>query len=418
MHCSHIDGQSDKKLGETVRFSEIMSKEGTDSRSSAIADKDFSFACGNFDEWFSGRWSCKGGDWKRNEEAVQDRFPRKKLVFNDGFPLCQMPKSGYEDPRWHRKDELYYPSHSRRLDLPSWAFSWTDENDCSALAKSSQMKPTVVRGPKGTMLPVVRINTCVVKDHGSFVSESRTRVRGRDRYTSRSARPYSASGGDIHRSSAEDASSSRTFDEQDSQGSQKCTSQINYPKDRLCTADDLQLHLGDWYYLDGAGHERGPSSLSELQTLVDQGNIQKYSSIFRKIDNVWIPVSYAAKSSVSAVKIQEENNEASSYSSGPPLGQLPAFDENNSASSSFHNLHPQFIGYTCGKLHELVMKSYKSREFAAAVNEVLDPWISAKQPKKEMEKLIFNLAFNKLSHNSSRFCRSGMRVSSYFISEK
>lgn len=52
----------------------------------------------------------------------------------------------------------------------------------------------------------------------------------------------------------------------------------------------------------------------------------------------------------------------------------------------FHEVHPQFVGYTRGKLHELVMKFYKSREFAAAINDVLDPWINAKQPKKEMEK--------------------------------
>jgi hypothetical protein len=52
-------------------------------------------------------------------------------------------------------------------------------------------------------------------------------------------------------------------------------------------------------------------------------------------------------------------------------------------------IHPQFVGFTRGRLHELVMKSYKSREFAAAINEVLDPWINARQPKKDIEKQIY-----------------------------
>ncbi|KAI5421195.1 hypothetical protein KIW84_044868 [Lathyrus oleraceus] len=57
--------------------------------------------------------------------------------------------------------------------------------------------------------------------------------------------------------------------------------------------------------------------------------------------------------------------------------------------SMFNRIHPQFIGFTCGKLHELVMKSYKSRELAAAINEVIDPWINARQPKKDIEKQIY-----------------------------
>ncbi|KZV46713.1 putative histone-lysine N-methyltransferase ATXR3-like [Dorcoceras hygrometricum] len=70
------------------------------------------------------------------------------------------------------------------------------------------------------------------------------------------------------------------------------------------------------------------------------------------------------------------------------MGDVPRKNQKN--SSRFHDLHPQFIGYTRGKLQELVMKSYRSREFTAAINEVLDPWISARQPKKEMEKQIYH----------------------------
>jgi hypothetical protein len=35
------------------------------------------------------------------------------------------------------------------------------------------------------------------------------------------------------------------------------------------------------------------------------------------------------------------------------------------------------------------MKSYKSRELVAAINEVLDPWINARQPKKDIQKQIY-----------------------------
>lgn len=340
-------------------------------------------ACSDSNDWFSGRWSCKGGDWMRNDEASQDRPSRKKLVLNDGFPLCQMPKSGFEDPRWHRKDDLYYPSQSIKLDLPLWAFSATEDRaDCNSISKLSQIKPAVVRGVKGTIRSVVRINACVVQDHGSLVSEPRTKVRGKDRYLSRSSRTHSTAY-DSKRSSVESDSLLRTANDRDMQASWKSITSIKTPKDRLCTVDDLQLHLGEWYYLDGVGHDCGPLSFSELQALVDRGTIQKNSSVFRKVDNVWVPVTSSAKIQKSIVKsVDSSEMHVSESHSANPSGNIVK-------SCSFHNVHPQFIGYTCGKLHEFVMKSYKSREFAAAINEVLDPWISLKQPKKEIENHIY-----------------------------
>ncbi|KAJ7948208.1 histone-lysine N-methyltransferase ATXR3 [Quillaja saponaria] len=361
-----------------------------ESQLSALCEKDNELGFGVSGDLFSCRWSCKGGDWQRNDDAAQDRYSKKKIVLNDGFPLCQMPKSGYEDPRWPRKDDLYFPSHSKRLDLPPWAFSFSDEkSDPCCVNRSVQSKPFPVRGVKGTVLSVVRINACVVKDQGSFVSEPRHKIRVKDRYHSRS-RPYSSTS-DTKRSSVEDDSLSKTVNDQGSQGSSRSMDSINFPKDRLCTVDDLHLHWGEWYYLDGSGHELGPSSFSELQVLVDQGAMRKYTSVFRKFDKLWVPVTSTAETSVASVKGQQENSLTSDESSGPPLSQTPAdaLSEPNPICRLFHNLHPQFIGYTCGKLHELVMKSYKSREFSAAINEVLDPWINAKQPKKEIEKYIY-----------------------------
>ncbi|KAJ9170119.1 hypothetical protein P3X46_018250 [Hevea brasiliensis] len=374
-YVSDQHGENDELSGH----SDMKAKDAVEVRSSAISEKDQGSACFiDSADWFSGRWSCKGGDWKRNDDTVQDRFSRRKHVLNDGFPLCQMPKSGSEDPRWHRKDDLYYPSQSRRLDLPPWAFSCPDErNECGGVSRLAVAKPPIpiVRGVKGTMLPVVRINACVVKDHGSFVSEPRTKARGKDRYPSRSARAYLAANNG-KKLITEGDSHSKT--DQDSHGSWKSISSINIPKDRLRTVDDLQLHLGEWYYFD------------ELQVLADHGAIQKYSSAFRKYDRVWVPITPATETSESTVKIQKENV-AVCCDSSSTLSKLhsAADNESNSNSISFHSLHPQFIGYTRGKLHELVMKSYKSREFAAAINDVLDPWINAKQPKKEIDNHIY-----------------------------
>ncbi|GLT87043.1 hypothetical protein SLE2022_051450 [Rubroshorea leprosula] len=368
----HFD-DSDMKLKEGVEFR-------FDSTSDSLTNSDSS-------DWFSGRWSCKGGDWMRNDETSQDRPSRKKLVLNDGFPLCQMPKSGYEDPRWLRKDDLYYPSHSRKLDLPPWAFSTTDDrSDGNSISRLGQIKPAVVRGMKGTMRSVVRINACVVQDHGSLVSEPRTKIRTKERYSSRSSRSHSTAS-DTNRSSVESDSLLKSVNDRDLRASWNGIASIKTPKDRVCTVDDLQLHLGEWYYLDGAGHEQGPLSFSELQAMVDQGAIQKNSSIFRKFDKVWVPVMSAAENSVTAVKSQKEIVDSSELHVSE--SHSATFSRSNAKSCSFHNLHPQFIGYTRGKLHELVMRSYKGREFAAAINEVLDPWISAKQPKKEIENHIY-----------------------------
>ncbi|XP_061364392.1 histone-lysine N-methyltransferase ATXR3-like [Gastrolobium bilobum] len=357
----------------------------------STGDKDNGYSFGVPSDWFSTCWSCKGGDWKRNDDA-QDRYSRKKLVLNNGFPLCQMPKSGCEDPRWPQKDDLYFPSQSRRLDLPPWAFGADEWVDCSAASRSIQSKPASVRGVKGNVLSVVRINACVVKDQGSLdqgslVSESRQKTRGKDRHHSRSTRPFSSTS-DSRRSSTEKDSQSKADSDQ---GSCRSMEFINIPKDHLCTVHELQLHLGDWYYLDGSGRERGPSSFLELQYFVDQGIIKKHSSVFRKSDKLWVPVTSAAEISDVSLASHQESSSASGACSGLPSKQTQGVScsEPHTISSLFNCIHPQFVGYTRGKLHELVMKSYKSREFAAAINEVLDPWINARQPKREIEKPIY-----------------------------
>lgn len=390
--CEVGDDDSKKMIEDISTHPEYLSKEVEDK----LPGKDYSFESEDACDWFSGRWSCKGGDWKRIDEAVQDRFLKKKFVLNDGYALCQMPKSRHEDPRRHKRDDLYHSSHGRRLDLPSWAFNPSDE---STEYRSSQTKILSARGVKGMMLPVVRINTCVVKDHGSFVSEPRVKPKGKERYSSRPSHHYSSTS-DSKRSSEESVSRRKSSHEHGHHhhhhASWKSIMPAGMPKDHLSNRDDLQLHLGDWYYFDGAGHERGPLSYSEIQILADQGVIQKHSSVFRKFDKLWIPVTEGHR------KIDIEN-----FSDTSGLSVLESEIGPRVVSSSFHDLHPQFIGYTRGKLHELIMKSYKSREFAAAINEVLDPWINLRQPRKEIEKTIYNPAINKFTRlGIKKSCKS------------
>ncbi|KAM7271013.1 hypothetical protein ACFE04_030227 [Oxalis oulophora] len=354
-HQVHGEGQDEDN--SEVRF---------DTRS----DKNYGFVCNNESgNGFSDLWPCKGGDWKRSDEAAQGGTCRKK-VLTDNFLLCSMPKSGCEDPRWHHED-LYYPSHCKELKLPHWAFSSSDD--------LTQPKSVVVKGVKGTMLPVVRINSCVVKDHYSSVSEPKSKPIG---YPSRPARSYN---NDIKRSSAERDYQPKVIHEL------KSIELINTPKNRLCSVSDLKLHSGQWYYRDGSGREQGPFSFAQLQVLVNQGFIQKGSSVLRKSDQLWVPVTSTAEtSSEAAGKIEQQRD-----------SPTEAFSESRS-SSSFHSQHPQFIGFTRAKLYELVMKSFKSREFPVAISQVLDPWIEEKQPKKEMDKH----AFRKLEGDP----RSGKRA--------
>ncbi|XP_071726293.1 histone-lysine N-methyltransferase ATXR3-like isoform X2 [Rutidosis leptorrhynchoides] len=364
---------------DNVKMGEDISKEVVDIRptGSTISDKDYSHEFDYTCDWFSGQWSCKGGDWKRIDETAQDGFWKKKFVLTDGYPLCHMPKSGHEDPRIYQKDEIYHSSHGGRLDLPFWAFNPLDE---STDYRSTQTKNFGARGAKGMMLPVVRINAYVSpvfsKNQDPWAYACRIRANGKERYSSRPNHRYGPTS-DSKRSSEESVSQreSTTLEHVNQYVSSKRIMPVSMPKDQLSTKDDLQLHLGDWYYLDGAGHERGPLSYSDVQVLADQGIIQKQSSVFRKFDKLWVPVTSASDGT-------------------------KKIDDENSRSSSFNSMHPQFIGYTRGKLHELIMKSYKSREFAAAVNEVLDPWINLRQPRKEIEKNLFIPAVtNKLTRS-------------------
>ncbi|XP_078428561.1 SET domain protein 2 [Wolffia australiana] len=395
-HSSKDDG--------TSKSCEGLAREGFDARSATTLDKDSAFPTVDSTELLAGRWSCKGGDWRRNDENANDRFQKRKLVLNEGFPLCQMPKKG-DDPRPHGKDESSHSSSNGKLDLPTWAFSWTDDRNENSgdsargtiSGRQNPLKNLASRGVKGNPHPVVRVNACAFRD-GLFSSEPCPKInKAAECLPPRSSRSHSVGS---EKSSTNDVSTqSKKVALPDNRSSLQKDGNAGSRKDRICSIGELSVNIGSWYYLDGTGREHGPFSSTELQDLVADGIILQNSSVFRKADNIWIPVTAGEK----ATKMNCSQDEKGSKSNHLTSESVPPISV---GGSLFNDSYPHYIGYTRGKLHELVMKSFRSREFAAAIHEVLDPWIIAKQPKKEMERhFAFNSSITKssaaISHDAS-----------------
>jgi len=156
---------------------------------------------------------------------------------------------------------------------------------------------------------------------------------------------------------------------------------------------ELQLENGVWHFLDAAGHERGPFLLSALRGFVAEGVLPAGASVFRKSDNVWVPVSHliqyfdahgpASGSTLVSHSLEQSRPMKSVVPAGDPaylgLKELRLDTSVQSVTSSiFHCEHPQFLGYTNGKLHELVMKSFRG-SFAGFFNDALDIWSNSKR---------------------------------------
>jgi [histone H3]-lysine4 N-trimethyltransferase ATXR3 len=277
----------------------------------------------------------------------------------------------------------------KNLTLPSWAFS-SNEDTAEPTADTSKGPAKPPRGTKGTLLSVTRINACVVKDKGNSsdlrITAKIARVAVTERQLSRSTRSHSIGSerGLVYESvsSHHSHSGNKRHQEADFQSLHHCRTLV-IPKDHVPTVDELSVDMGDWFYLDGTGQERGPYSYAELQSMVRQGHLVEQMSVFRKIDNTWLPT-------VKDLRPYEAAGAASVHSSG---------------IHDFNVKHPQYLAYMKGKLHELVMKSFKTRELASTINEVLDPWLTSKQPKKETELHPFNSTVTKntssLTHDLS-----------------
>jgi len=170
---------------------------------------------------------------------------------------------------------------------------------------------------------------------------------------------------------------------------------------------ELQLDTGFWHYVDAAGHERGPFLMSALQALVAEGRLPDGASVFRKTDNIWVPVSHLmscfqasalppASSGMpgSCSSHFSEETDCSPTEPLPPsvlsrLSEAFASKELYTATSMlggnsplFHEEHPQFLGYTNGKLHELVMRSFRGT-FPGFLNDALTMWLLTRKSVTE-----------------------------------
>lgn len=168
---------------------------------------------------------------------------------------------------------------------------------------------------------------------------------------------------------------------------------------------ELQLESGVWHYLDAAGHERGPFLVSALQGFVAAGALPPGASVLRKSDNIWVPVSHlvqyydthapAPASTLLAHHFEESarpmKSAVSSARGNPANLDHPM---QSVSSSTFHCEHPQFLGYTNGKLHELVMKSFRG-SFAGFFNDALDIWSNSKRSAALPEVVPLDVAFGE-----------------------
>jgi len=162
------------------------------------------------------------------------------------------------------------------------------------------------------------------------------------------------------------------------------------------TVKDLKVHMGEWYYRDGAGHEKGPLTFSQLQMLVSEGTLHKDSSVYRKSDNTWVPVSHDIFATLHSKKILPVDSSCQPPGTANTVCTISEQSELEDGSTSqadyrFHTLCPQFVAYARGKLHEHVMKFYKSRDFAAAIGEGLDTSMAPKQSKNSTDTRIASL---------------------------
>ncbi|KAL3697909.1 hypothetical protein R1sor_011985 [Riccia sorocarpa] len=224
-------------------------------------------------------------------------------------------------------------------------------------------------------------------------------------------------------SRAEAVLRNRSSNQQDSvkeEASKAAPKQLFSKKD-LLSKETLNLNQGKWFYLDGTGTEVGPFAFGEIQELTSAGKLVEGSTVYRKSDDTWVHVS---KSSVGALgadaSIASEDGLKSSLVSGaksrvpessvvvdrsrhcPPEPVPPAVTRSGNSLGtplpkdseaaerdvmsdlSFHDVHPQFLGFTRGKLHEYAMKNYKSALLPAALYEGLEKWFQAKEKEKSV----------------------------------
>ncbi|KAI5060431.1 hypothetical protein GOP47_0024851, partial [Adiantum capillus-veneris] len=332
-------------------------------------------------------WTCRGGDWKlmfeidASAKAIPGSGRPEKLVLNRGKPLCTRQCGRLPDPR--RGSVLYGVTNSRRLELPSWAYRYWEVMGeyCSSTAEKS------LNAVPATFLSTPRSQVATPKDFSFTEASKKPKL---DKVTSLSDQKLDESS---TISLCEVASTQcqvpfvavescqKEEARRSSLGSQdlECSNiQLERQEAELVAPDkvteksvksvrqvpqrsDLMLETGEWFYQDGNGQEVGPYTFLQLQTRVRDGLLYEGSSVYRKDDETWVPL-FANKSkerlsfNLAGHTFEEDGKQA-------------LVRKEQRVILDFHQLYPQFIGFMCGRLHEHVMKSYRTRDFAAMVDE-------------------------------------------------
>ncbi|MCO5550473.1 hypothetical protein L7F22_003960 [Adiantum nelumboides] len=332
-------------------------------------------------------WTCRGGDWKlmfqmdASAKALLGSGRPEKLVLNNGKPLCTRISGRLVDPR--RGSVLYEVANSRRLELPSWAYRFWEvlgeygsstAEKClntvpatflsaprsqvatsrdSALSEASEKpkveKPSALTEQKlDEIIPITSCEVALTQCHVPFVSvESCPKDEGLR--SSLAGQELECLKIQLEREEVELAVADKV-----TKDSIKTVQQV--PQ-----RSDLVLEKGEWFYQDGNGQEVGPYTFLQLQTRVQDGLLYEGSSIYRKSDETWVPL------------FSNKLKERSSYNlAGDTLkedSKQALVRQEQQAILDFHELYPQFMGFMCGRLHEHVMKSYRTRDFAAMVDE-------------------------------------------------
>eukprot|EP00250_Pteridium_aquilinum_P014016 c21723_g1_i2 orf=471-7637(-) len=343
-------------------------------------------------------WTSRGGDWKLMYQTENASNPKglmrpEKLVLNRSKPLCERTHHRLPDPR--RGSALYECSISRTLDLPPWAqryweamgeyCSKTFENlnafSASLCTPRSQVStPKDVSSLEGSKK--LKLNKL------SFVPDQRLEenltVNPSEAALTLGHLPFVSVGcGD------KDEGPSSSFVGQDSECSERqevelamvdkasedCTMSVR----QVPRKDDLKLETGEWFYQDGNGQEIGPYTFSQLQSKVQDGFLYEGSSVYRKSDETWVPI--VTNRSPNRPNMESMISRSSRNAEEEDTSQAQ-LNQKQEALLDFHHLYPQFIGFMCGRLHEHVMKSYKSRDFAAMVDEGSRSCFGDKRSKK------------------------------------
>ncbi|CAM6037532.1 unnamed protein product [Sphagnum compactum] len=361
------------------------------------------------------KYPTAGGDWiaiqsERHEASRASQSEKhvwRKRVLNSGVSLCEGQLSGQADPRKQAHKPEADGFERRKLELPKWACRKEVERTKQKLGGSMNKEETVSVSINITNT-VVRNEVLVVPEpYGK--RESKVKASGyhsghtgskKDSIKLSSVSPHASHENEVPSGSCREEAGIVTAVDQNRSSAFQGRS-------------DLHLQEGLWHYLDAAGNEKGPFSVSDLKLMVADRRLLGGVSVFRKSDNVWVPVSslYPCEhhggdpvSSGDEPLTSHVHKEDSRYSPSeplPPAVSPPTSDPSTSAvvglpadgsttfcphlPSLFHDEYPHFLGYTNGKLHERVMKSFRGI-YGRFLNDALESWLSERRPSKMKQK--------------------------------